>query len=346
MSAIVTEGWRKPSKPALASAPEAAGWRDVQGRLLRLRCPLCGYSIGTLGASGASTELKCSSCGFVLRCEEGIWRALAPARAERFQQFICEYQRVRSQEGRRSSSADYFLELPYRDLTRRNVWQWKIRSRSFRCFERKVLSELERRYRRGLDVLDVGAGNCWMSYRLALRGHHPVAIDLLVNDWDGLGAARHYFNFLPQVCPRFQAEMDRLPFADGQFDIAIYNASLHYSEDYEKTLREVWRCLRRPAHVLVLDSPFYYRDESGRRMVEERHIEFERQYGFRSDSIPSQEYLTAPVLDLLARADGCTWKVLKPWYGLGWAVRPWKAKLLARREPSKFFILWATRETS
>jgi hypothetical protein len=42
-------------------------------------------------------------------------------------------------------------------------------------------------------VLDVDAGIGWLSYRLPKRGHRPLAVDLLDNDSDGFGAARHYF---------------------------------------------------------------------------------------------------------------------------------------------------------
>ena len=48
---------------------------------------------------------------------------------------------------------------------------------------------LPERTERALRILDLGAGNGWMSYRLALQGHLPIAVDLLTNDRDGLGAA-------------------------------------------------------------------------------------------------------------------------------------------------------------
>lgn len=288
----------------------------------------------------------CAVCGFEFQFERGIWKALAPSRENRFEQFMREYQMVRAREGRGSSGAHFYLGLPYKDLTGRNTWQWKIRGRSFRFLAQKILPVLEQSYGRGIDILDLGAGNCWMSYRLALRGHRPVAVDLLSNHQDGLGAARHYLVYLPHRFPRLQAEMDRLPFDDGQFDVAIFNASFHYSEDYLRTLREALRCLRRPGQVLIMDSPFYERDESGRRMVEERHAEFQRKYGFRSDSIPSREYLTAEMLEGIGREAGVQWQRFRPWCGLGWALRPLRARLLGRREPAKFYIVWGSVRTS
>jgi len=176
---------------------------------------------------------------------------------------------------------------------------------------------------------------------MALRGHRPVAVDLLENDSDGMGAAKHYFSSLPAPFPRFLAEMDRLPFASVQFDVIVFNASFHYSVDYVRTFGEALRCLRSPGYIVIADSPFYKRDESGRTMLEEKHAAFERRFGFRSDSIPSLEYLTPTSLNQLAKTFSLQWNVVKTWYGFKWAMRPIKARLLRRREPSRFHLFWA-----
>lgn len=303
-------------------------------------CPVCTHVMGLLDPS-EMTEHACGMCGFQLRNRAGVWRALAPGRERHFRQFMEEYQQVRAHEGRGSSSPDYYLSLPYTDLTERNAWQWSIRSVSFRYVLRNILPGIEARLARPLDILDIGAGNGWLSYRLAQRGHLPVAVDLLDNDADGLGAARHYCTSLGWLFPRFQAEMDRLPFADAQFDLAIFDAALHYSEDYCTTLREVVRCLRPHGHLLIIDSPFYRREESGYQMVDERKQQFARTFGFASASIASREFLTAAALDEVSRTLSLRWKTCKPWYGWKWALRPVKARLLRRREPSKFYIFWA-----
>jgi ubiquinone/menaquinone biosynthesis C-methylase UbiE len=138
--------------------------------------------------------------------------------------------------------------------------------------------------------------------------------------------------------------MDRLPFASRQFDAVIFNASFHYSVDYEVTLAESLRCLRRPGIVVIADSPLYRRSKSGEQMIEERKVDFRRRFGFSSDSLPSKEYLTRRILSDLARGRSLQWQMEKPWYGLAWALRPLKARILCKREPSKFYLLWARVE--
>jgi ubiquinone/menaquinone biosynthesis C-methylase UbiE len=279
-----------------------------------------------------------------LRKEGGIWKTLSRASEEHFDRFMREYQAVRAAEGRGSEDPKYYLALPYRDLSGRNQSQWTIRSKSFRYLERSILPSLETTHRDGMKVLDLGAGNGWMSYRLALRGHQPVAVDLLTNDQDGLGAAVHFKQKLPMLFECVQAELKSLPFADKQFDVAIFNASFHYSEDYEETLGEAIRCLVPGGPIIIADTAWYSRTESGELMVAERQSSFLNRYGFLSDGIKSLEYLTDERLSALERRFGLRWQVHAPFYGVRWAARPLLAKLKGDREPSRFRIYVA--ETS
>src|SRR5437763_155217 len=155
---------------------------------------------------------------------------------------------------------------------------------------------------------------------------------------NGNGAPCRQCGFVPCV----EAEFDRLPFADAQFDLAVFNSSLHYSTDYHGTLCEARRCLRPSGRIVVLDSPLYKRREHGELMRTERHRQFEAQYGFPSDSVASLEYLYESQLAELSRDLGLRWQILQPWYGLKWHLRPFKARLKGRRPPSRFCILVAS----
>ncbi len=311
---------------------------------LRMRCLNCGGG-SLLPENVLESSYRCCDCGFLIAEKAGIFRTLRPERRAYFERFIEQYSAVRAREGRGSSSSDYYLALPFRDITGNHSWQWNIRGRTFRHIERYLLPGIEREYSDGCDVLDLGAGNCWLSYRLALRGHRAVAVDLVDNEADGLGAGMHYLRHLDRPFPRFHAEMDCLPFEDAQFDVAIFNASFHYSVDYEVTLAETLRCLRRPGYVLIADSAFYAREESGRAMLDEKRASFKQRFGFESDSIPSREYLTPEILSHLAQRFALKWKVLRPWYGFDWALRPIKARLARKRAPSRFYIFWAKVES-
>jgi len=305
---------------------------------LRLQCPACRAPIGFLPADERPSLRSCPSCSFQMAEEHGIWRALPANRAAYYAKFMREYQAVRETEGRGSSDSEYYLALPYRDLSGCNEEQWTIRARTYSFLERKLLPRFERRRPGALNILDLGAGNGWLSFRLALRGHLPVAIDLLASELDGLGAATHYRQKLPALFARFQAELDSLPFEEGQFDLAIFNASFHYSEQYGRTLGEAIRCLRPGGSVILTDTAWYKHDESGQRMLKERRAAFVARFGFPSDGLASLEYLTDSRLAVLQEQLGIRWKTYSPYYGLRWAMRPLAAKLKRKREPSRFRI--------
>jgi SAM-dependent methyltransferase len=247
-------------------------------------------------------------------------------------QFLEDYGRIRSAEGRGSAESAYYRALPFTDVTGRNCDQWRIRARTFRYFADHILP------RRQSKVLDLGAGNCWLSYRLAELGHQPAAVDIFSDPSDGLRAARHY----PISFPLVEADFDRIPFAPSSFDLVVFNASFHYSPDYARTLVEASRCLRPDGRVVILDSPVYKLSQHGEEMRAERQVFFEQQYGFRSEALRSLEYLDEEMLDVLARDLRLTWRIHRPRYGLGWMLRPWKAKFQGRRPPSRFWILEAT----
>jgi SAM-dependent methyltransferase len=250
-------------------------------------------------------------------------------------QFLEDYGRIRSAEGRGSEESAYYRALPFTDVTGRNSDQWRIRARTFRYFVQRVLRQHRAK------VLDLGAGNCWLSYRLAELHHQPVAVDIFPDSRDGLRAARHY----PVSFPLVEADFDRLPFTKETFDVVVFNASFHYSADYARTLAEARRCLRPGGRVVILDSPVYKLSQHGEQMRAERQVVFEQQHGFRSEALRSIEFLDEPMLDALARDLRLTWRIHHPWYGLGWMLRPWKARLKGRRPPSRFWILEGTFQT-
>ncbi len=106
--------------------------------------------------------------------------------------FLEDYSRIRLAEGRTSGDSEYFRALPYQDLTGKNSAQWAIRAGATGISRRGVLAEIEKEIGRPLDILDLGAGNGWMSYRLSLREHKPVALDIFSDSGDGLRSTRHY----------------------------------------------------------------------------------------------------------------------------------------------------------
>jgi len=282
--------------------------------------------------------MRCPTEGISFGVRDGVFSFLTRDRFERYRRFLEEYTTVRVDEKRGVADAETYRALPFVDLTARHRVEWRIRSASYRGLMHHVVGPLADARGR-LAVADLGAGNGWMSRRLALDGHAVAAFDILTDAADGLGAAA--LSEIP--FDAVQAEFDRLPLADEGLDLVVFNGAVHYSTNYRRTLRESLRVLRPGGVVAIIDSPLYHAAGSGENMVDERRAGFRERYGFASDSIPCRGFISFGELDELARDLGLTWRTQRPFYGLRWALRPLWSKLRGRREPATFLVLWAQK---
>jgi SAM-dependent methyltransferase len=277
----------------------------------------------------------CMQCAVTYKLEEGIWRLLARERQEATREFVERYEAVRKAEGRVVQDPTDLRALPFRGAPRKRAYEWRIRSQSFRALVRHVLKPLERSRATRLRILDLGSGLGWLAYRLASRGHEVAAIDLVTNDFDGLGVHRHYDgSFLP-----VQAEFDRLPFAEQAADLIIYNAAFHYATDYRTTLIEAIRVLAPNGLIVIMDSPLYRDHSSGMAMVNARDEAFETKHHLRATAFDNESFITYGRLFQLEAELAVRWRVFEPWRGLRWWIKPWMAMLSGGREPARFALL-------
>jgi SAM-dependent methyltransferase len=260
--------------------------------------------------------------------------------APSLQQFAKDYAAHRAQEGR-GYAGDELLALPYitsGPLAR----QWAVRARSFDAFRQRVILPMAKAVGRPLDVLDLGAGNGWLSYRVAQMGHHAQALDIRDDDVDGLGASQP---FLQRTDGRMQiavASFEAIPAAADSFDVAVFNAALHYAIDLAAVLVEAMRVVRPGGRIVILDSPVYRREADGLAMVAEKAADAPRRFGARAQTLmapPFIEFITAERLAATTTATGLVWRRSRVVYPLWYELRPLTAKLRGARAPSRF-DLW------
>jgi hypothetical protein len=101
--------------------------------------------------------------------------------------------------------------------------------------------------------------------------------------------------------------------------------------------------LRPHATLVILDSPMYNDPTSGTRMVQERSARFLGTYGFASNALPSEHFLTPTRLAALADELGLAWQVYRP--TLDWRTRLTRTinGIRARREPASFPVIAGRR---
>jgi len=255
------------------------------------------------------------------------------------------YAEFRRQEGRGDGGLDHLLSLPY---VRGGPWakQWAVRARTFERFVTAVLAPREKETpRRSLSVLDLGAGNGWLCYRLRGRGHDPVAVDWRCDRVDGLGAAGDYAAHLDIPFKRVAASFQHLPFATAWCDLAVFNASLHYATSLERALAEAARVLVPTGSIVILDSPFYQHAKDGEAMVREKRSGAGLDLDADLLALPSIEYLTRERLLSASRALEVNWRRHRVRYPTWYEARPIVAALRGRRAPSRFDVWEGRRRT-
>jgi ubiquinone/menaquinone biosynthesis C-methylase UbiE len=193
-------------------------------------------------------QLTCTSCGRLYSADEGILRLLdadAPGLEAKLRE-IEGWPLLAQEQGWYEADDRIDAALPF--LNRDLGWQ----DRSWAATEHGFQILLDRYVRPGDRVLEIGAAKSWAAQHLLPRGCEYVACDLLVDPYIGLGRGSFFEARVGQYV-RIQADGERLPFADGTFDVAFCIATLHHALDLGAMVRELARVARRGGAVAALN---------------------------------------------------------------------------------------------
>jgi SAM-dependent methyltransferase len=245
--------------------------------------------------------LSCASCGRGYPLVDGIATLISAEDLDRYQPFLAHYRRVRAAEGWLVDPATW-RTLPYPPPDMPHAALWRRRSRSF---ERLLAVLADRGRGRPLAILDLGAGNCWLTWQLARRGHRVEALDINVDASDGLGA-------VPEDAAgafgRTQAALERLPYMAGQLDVVVAAASLHYARDLAAATAEIARILRPGGAMILLDTPLYRTAAAGQAAVARRLADQRLHYGSDGAGTSGSGYIVVWALRHACRRAGLSYR--------------------------------------
>lgn len=101
---------------------------------------------------------------------------------------------------------------------------------------------------RGRRVLDVGCGDGVLATELASAGAAVTGLDA---SRDMLAAARRRADTAGVVLELVEGDAEHLPFPDAHFDVVLSVATLCFSAEPERPLKEMVRVLRPGGHLLL-----------------------------------------------------------------------------------------------
>jgi 2-polyprenyl-3-methyl-5-hydroxy-6-metoxy-1,4-benzoquinol methylase len=241
-----------------------------------LLCPNCRESVDP-------GSLSCSR-GHRFTCEDGVLVLLQEDFGRQLRAFTAAFKATRAAENRRLLAVPSYEALPFGQAASRDA-SWRLEWQ-LRCYDlAAVLGLLGKRS--GLQVLDVGAWNGWLSHQLAARGHDVTAIDYFTDEYDGLGAGKFYSTTWRAI----QMDLLELPLLNRRYDVVILNRCLQFFTD---PLAYVSIAKQQVASggMLILTGLQFFRDPGAKaRGVAALRRAFLERYGFELFLRPTKGYL-------------------------------------------------------
>lgn len=236
-----------------------------------LRCPTCHQPLHP-------AQLVCPE-GHAFTLNDGVLSLLDTSFAERLRRFSDTLARYRADTGRRLLDPALYAELPFA-ATLRSQFEWRLRRYDWAVVQKWVGKRPQR-------VLDIGAWNGWLSYRLALMGHEVTAVDYFADPYDGLGAKQFY----PADWQAIQMDLSDLSPLPPVFDRIILNRCLAFFSDPLAYLAQVQTKLTPNGRLLLTGLAFYHNPSGKAQVVAAMTENYRQQYGAELFLNPTKGYL-------------------------------------------------------
>lgn len=222
----------------------------------KLICPEC--SAGRMSLQNAKrdrleitdAQLVCASCRKPYSVTRGIIDFLSrPSESVRSE--IAGWQKYHTPVRNPEQFHDaWLLKLPRIDATvspdAKSIASWNNHADNFDLALKQVcLKGTE-------EILELGAGRCWASAAFARLGCAVTALDVVRDKYIGLESGEVYIAS-GAFFERILADMERLPFDEGSFDLVFSTATVHHAPDLEKLFAEVSRVLRHGGRFVAIN---------------------------------------------------------------------------------------------
>jgi len=121
-----------------------------------------------------------------------------------------------------------------------------------------LISEVKKKINFDGEILEIGAGSCWLSAELSKipEVRHIYALDF---------SKRVLQEIAPTIIKLLKAKEDKitqilgdfhkLPFNDSSFDFVVIDAALHHTNHLNLVLREIYRVLKSRGRLVAIREP-------------------------------------------------------------------------------------------
>ena len=166
--------------------------------------------------------------------------------------FSAQYYLLRKKEGRIYSDVEV-SRLPVIDQQHQYYKEWEVRKNSSDRLKKYLTAK-----RRPLRILEIGAGNGWLSAKLSgIYSSHVTGIDINAEE---LSQAKRVFSQIENL-HFFNCTLQDEPVNNQQFDIIVFAASIQYFRSLRTVLSNALSHLETGGEIHIVDTHFYHAND-------------------------------------------------------------------------------------
>lgn len=121
-------------------------------------------------------------------------------------------------------------------------------------------------------ILDLGAGQGWASRYFAEKGCRAIAVDIVSDEWYGLGRSWAIMDYAGVYFEPVVADGENLPFQPERFDIVFLCGALHHFQRFDRVLKQLYKVLKPGGRLIAAGEPsiaIYVNERTVQMMLEE-----------------------------------------------------------------------------
>lgn len=175
--------------------------------------------------------------------KHGVYDIIDVKKRKKLNYFLQCFESYREKNNLVITKDNLYENLPFSIKTD----EWKERQKDIAIIKKKIGNT------QNLKILDVGSWNGWLSNYLTKKGHQVTALNLFIDEYDGLLAKNKYKLEFTSI----QIQVEELYRIQDNFDLIIFNRNWAYFINHQKVFNDAKSKLTKNGEIIFTGLAVY-----------------------------------------------------------------------------------------